>query len=461
MTKKIAVIGGGITGLSAGFYIQKLAADRRLPIEPVVFEASDHLGGKFDTLQRAGYVIERGPDSFLKRKPAALELVRHLGLGDHLVENQTGKSYILKDGRLHLIPAGSVMGVPGEFESFLSSDLLSVQGKARVLEEPFLDPMKAVGDQSVGAFFEERLGREIVDTIIAPLLSGVYGGNLDNLSLEATLPHFKAIAGKKESLLRAVHAQASGKKKSQFATLDNGLSALTAEIEKRLAGKIHASTPIRSLSEKRQKLILGTDHGEFEADAAILALPLSAAQILLPDLVPLQWAGILADSGMTTVSLAFDQSAVTIEQEGTGFVSAEKGAGKIAAATWTHLKWPHTVPAGKALLRIFFSHGSWDPQDLSDQQLAERAQNELNQIQGIAVQGKPEFAVVTHMPRSMPQYAVGHRSWLAELRHTLQQDHPRLKLAGMSYDGVGIPDVIRQGQEAAEELLTGLWDAHA
>lgn len=457
MKKTIAIIGGGMAGLSADFYVQKVSAENNLDVTPLILEATDHLGGKFDTLHRDGFVIERGPDSFLKRKTAAIDLARDLGLTEELVDNQTGKAYILYQGRLHLIPTGSVMGVPGDFLPLLETDLLSNEGKARVFEELLLPPMTPFDDQSVGAFFEQRVGKELVERVIAPLLSGVYGGDLYRLSLESTLPQFKRMAEQQQSLLQAVHGLASGKKTSQFATLRGGLSAFCTQIIERLQEKPLLNTAIQSIQAAGERVELRSAGRSFEADAVILAAPLDAAQKLLPDFAALHEQSSADDSGMTTVSLAFDQAAVQLANQGTGFVSSERGAGRLAAATWTHLKWPHTTPHGKALLRVFYSHeAQWDPQMLTDHELAEKACRDLNAIEGVTIHGGPDFHVVTHMPHSMPQYAVGHKQWLRALEVERSQRYSRIHLAGMAYDGVGIPDVIRQGRQAAEAAVESL-----
>lgn len=454
MTKIIAIIGGGIAGLSAAFYVQKLSEEKKLAVTPLVIEATDHLGGKFDTVHRDGFVIERGPDSFLKRKTAAIDLVHDLGLAEQLVDNQTGKAYILYQGHLHLIPTGSVMGVPGDFVPFLETNLLSNEGKARVFEEPLLPPMASFDDQSVGSFFEQRVGRELVERVIGPLLSGVYGGDLYRLSLESTLPQFKQMAMQHKSLLQAIHGLASGKKTSQFATLRGGLSTFCTRIAERLTSKPVIETAIESIQVNDNQLILRSADRIFEVDAAILTAPLVTAQKLLPEFASLRQQSSADDSGMTTISLAFDQSAVQLTNQGTGFVASERGAGRLSAATWTHLKWPHTTPRGKALLRVFYGHyADWDPQLATDQALTDKACHDLNAIEGVALSGTPEFSVVTHMPHSMPQYAVGHKRWLRTLEAERLRNYPQIQLAGMAYDGVGIPDVIRQGKQAAEAAV--------
>ncbi|RYM06170.1 protoporphyrinogen oxidase [Sporolactobacillus sp. THM7-7] len=455
--KEIVVVGGGITGLSAAYYLRETAEKRHLPLRISLFEASGRLGGKIATLKRDGFVIERGPDSFLKRKKAALELVHDLGLDDQLVDNRTGTSYILKKGCLYPIPEGSIMGLPGKFKPFLESNLLSLDGKAQVLEELAEPPSGSFDDLSVGDFFEKRFGREMVDNIIAPLLSGVYGGDLYRLSLAATLPQFKKIAERSDSLLRAIHGMALKKRTAQFATLKNGLSALVMRLAGELSGMCETDAPVRTIQRDaggKWRLTLSAGRKE-AADALILATPLETVQSFFPELGALRRPNAVPNTSMATIAMAFDKRAVTIDQDGTGFVAQKNEPLPIAAVTWTHLKWPHTTPDGKALLRTFI--GGFGREALlqeSDSALIDLSIKSLQSIKGIKIERKPDFSVVTRLERSMPQYTVGHISWLKTLKQSIRAINPKIRLAGMSFDGIGLPDCIRQGKEAAEDLIT-------
>ncbi|RYL95651.1 protoporphyrinogen oxidase [Sporolactobacillus sp. THM7-4] len=454
--KTIAVVGGGITGLSAAFYIRKTARERGLPVDLQLFEASGRLGGNIDTVRENGFVIERGPDSFLKRKPEALDLVRDLGLQDQLVENRTGQSYILKDGRLHLIPGGSVMGIPGELKPFLASDLLSLDGKARVLEELFTGRPDSFDDMSVGAFFERRFGREMVDSIIAPLLSGVYGGDLYRLSLASTLPQFKKIAEHSDSLLKAIHHRAPKKKTSQFATLKTGLSGLVDKLAEKLEGTYRLNAGVKAVRRNQDgSYRLFFQKGEaVSVDAVIFTVPLETVKSFFPEVEGWNRDNAAPDTSMATVAMAFDKSAVDMDQDGTGFVVSANEPISITAATWTHLKWPHTVPEGKALLRTFVGKPGHDELlDENDRTLVDLSLRDLNAIKGLTILHDPEFSIVTRLKKSMPQYEVGHRSWLNRLYEQMRRLHPFVRLAGMPYDGVGLPDCIRQGRQAAGEII--------
>lgn len=459
MGKKIAVIGGGITGLSAAYYLQKMAEDKKLPLDLALYEASDRLGGKIETEHREGFVIEKGPDSFLKRKPAALELVSDLGLSDSLVSNHTGKSYILKGGRLHIIPEGSVMGVPGQLKPFLDSGLLSDDGKARALDDLFLPALPPYEDMSVGDFFEKRLGHEMVESIITPLLSGVYGGNIYRLSLSATLPQFKDIEKKSRSLILGVNGKAPKKKSSQFATLRTGLGTLVDSLAARLGGLTKTGAGIVRIEKTPDRYQLDLSNGErVMADGVVLAIPHDGVERLFPDAGYLRRPQADPDTSVATVAMAFDRKDVKLSLEGTGFVVSRKEPASITAATWTHLKWPHTAPEGKALLRAFVGKpGDEAIVDESDGALIEASLRDLRNIDGIRIEKDPEFSIVTRLKHSMPQYAVGHLKWLQTLNENMSRQYPNVYPVGISYDGVGLPDCIRQGKSAAEKLVAGLF----
>ena len=199
--KKVVIIGGGITGLSAAFYMQKEAREKGLALDVLLVEASNRLGGKIQTVRRDGFIIERGPDSFLIRKKSIGILAKDLGIEDELVKNATGQAYIFVNGKLHPIPAGSVMGIPTKLGPFLKTELFSLSGKLRAAGDLVMPRSSTTGDQSLGSFFRRRLGGEVVENLIEPLLSGVYAGDIDHMSLKSTYPQFYEVEKKHRSLI--------------------------------------------------------------------------------------------------------------------------------------------------------------------------------------------------------------------------------------------------------------------
>lgn len=207
--KQVVVIGGGISGLTSAYYLQKKAAEKDIPLDVSLIEAGSRLGGKIETVKRDGFTIERGPDSFLERKESAGRLAREVGLGEELVPNGTGQSYILVNGRLHKMPAGSYMGIPTRIRPFLFSGLFTPAGKIRASMDLVKSKKTVEGDQSLGLFFRRRLGNQVVENLIEPLLSGIYAGDIDQLSLKATFPQFYEMEQEHGSLIKGLRRTTS------------------------------------------------------------------------------------------------------------------------------------------------------------------------------------------------------------------------------------------------------------
>ncbi|MTT30501.1 protoporphyrinogen oxidase [Terrilactibacillus sp. BCM23-1] len=454
----MAIIGGGITGLSAAFRLQKMMDETKEEVDVTIIEASNRFGGKIETLQREGFTIERGPDSFLKRKREALDLVEELGLSDQLVSNNLGKAYILKNRELHPIPEYSFMGVPSLLKPLLDSSLLSEDGKARALNDLFIPPYPPFDDMSVGDFFAGRLGQEMVDDIINPLLSGIYAGDLYKLSLRATLPQFIELEKRTGSLiLGAKQVLPKNKKKtSQFATLKNGLSSLVDRLVDAIRFPMLKNACVTRIEKMNGRYKIVLKNGEtLVADGIVFTLPHEKTQDILSDCPYLKQPNAEPCTSVGTVAMAFDAAQVTIQKEGTGFVASNKEPSAITAATYTHLKWPHTTPSGKALIRCYVGKkGDEAILDESDEIIIQNSLDNLKDV--VDIDGNPEFSVVTRLRESMPQYVVGHTQWLKQIEETLGHDYPHVYLAGASYDGVGLPDCIRQGNKAAKRLFNEL-----
>jgi len=454
---KVAIIGGGISGLSSAFYVKRLAREKGKDIEVALFEEATTLGGKIKTEHREGFVIERGPDSFVKRKPEALELIKYLGLEEDVVSNQTGQSYILKGDQLHPIPKGSVMGVPTNIRPLLDSELLSMDGKIRALNEPFIPPFPEFEDMSVGEFFKARFGEEVVDHIISPLLSGIYAGDIYKLSLQIALPQFIAIEKQYGGLIKGLSQTAPKKKTSQFATLRGGLRQLVDALEqvlKRDGVSVYTGTRVEAIEIGDQSYSLSLSNGGTAlADHVIFCVPHRITEALLPYVDYLHREHAAPDTSVATIAMTFNQEDVQVEHEGTGFVVSRQEPKTITASTWTHMKWAHVAPKDKAIIRCYVGKAGDDHMvDQSDEELVHIVLQDVKSV--MTIKEQPHFSVVTRWPQAMPQYAVGHRQWLATARQRLKLDYPNVHLAGASYDGVGIPDCIKQAKAVAEEIVT-------
>ncbi|MHA6260193.1 protoporphyrinogen oxidase [Sporosarcina sp. CAU 1771] len=465
--KKVVIVGGGITGLSAAFYLQKEAREKNLPLDVLLIEASNHLGGKIQTVRRDGFVIERGPDSFLIRKKSIGILAKELGIESELVKNATGQAYILLNRELHPIPEGSVMGIPTQVGPFMKSGLFSLAGKLRAAGDLFQPRSANDDDQSMGSFFRRRFGREVVENLIEPLFSGVYAGDIDKMSLQSTFPQFFEVEKKHRSLILGMMKTApkqlptkseSGiKKEGVFHTFRNGLSTLVEVMEEQLEpNTVMKSIKIDAINQPEpnsNKTILSLNDGrKIEADAVVMSIGHAGASRLFAPHGILRELGEIPTTSVATIALAYPEEAVKLEHEGTGFLVSRSSDYSITACTWTHRKWPTSTPDGKVLIRAFVGRvGDEAIVDLPDAEIEKIVQSDLNNILGI--QAKPDFSIITRFKEDRPQYRVGHKQLIEAARQELKSKFPSVKLAGASYEGVGLPDCVNQGKAAVDEIL--------
>ncbi|GGF15883.1 protoporphyrinogen oxidase [Halobacillus andaensis] len=460
--KKVVIAGGGISGLTAAYYLQKEIREKQLPIDVQLYEASNHLGGKIDTVKRDGFTIERGPDSFLERKKSATRLAREVGLEDKLVPNGTGQAYILVKDKLHKMPSGSFMGIPTRIRPFLFSSLFTPAGKVRAALDLVKSKQPIEGDQSLGLFFRRRLGNQVVDNLIEPLLSGIYAGDIDDLSLQATFPNFYQLEQEHGSLIKGLRKTVpkppkNKPKPSMFRTFEDGLQSLVDAIEGQLKPEsIHKNVGIDHIEKKSEGYhVLLSDGSVEKADAVIAAVPYFAAQRMLSQYDFMDTLKELKATSVANVAMAFDASAIKKDVDGTGFVVSRNSRFRITACTWTHKKWPHSTPEGKVMLRCYVGKpNDQEVVDLSDEEITEIALHDLNQIMKISDQ--PEFSIVTRWYDSMPQYTVGHKDRIRQVTEQMNRQLPGVYLAGASYEGIGLPDCIDQGEAAVEQVLEHL-----
>ncbi|MED4585494.1 protoporphyrinogen oxidase [Brevibacillus choshinensis] len=455
----ITIVGGGITGLTAAFYLQKEMEAKGLPIRFELLEEKDRLGGKIKTWRHEGFVIEQGPDSFLERKTSAAQLAKDLGLEQELVRNSTGQAYIWHHDRLMPIPEGAVMGVPTKLMPFVTSELISWPGKIRAAADLFLPASKENGDISVGDFFRRRLGDEVIENLIQPLLSGVYSGDIDNLSLLASFPQFAQMEKQHRSLILAMkhsrpQSKVQGKPKGIFLTLKNGLETLVEGVESQLPANVfRKNTGVQELIKRESGgYTLVTKDGErIETDAVLFTVPHAVAEPLLRPYTSVPSLPEAKPHMVATISMAFPEAAVDLRLEGTGYIVPRNSGAKITACTWAHRKWPHTTPAGKALLRCFVGKAKEQSfMQLTDEEIVEVAMRDLHKT--MTLRQEPDFYRVTRLQNAIP-YVVGHQAWAQDVSEKVGASLPGVILAGASYGGVGVPDCIDQGKKAVSQLI--------
>ncbi|HLS66205.1 MAG TPA: protoporphyrinogen oxidase [Pseudogracilibacillus sp.] len=459
--KKLLVIGGGITGLAAAYYAKEKIREKNLPYKVKLVEASEKLGGKIETTHRDGFTIERGPDSFLARKQPAVDLIEQLGLQDELVRNATGLSYILVKNKLHKIPPGSFMGVPVEARPFVFSRLFSLRGKLRATGDYIIPKSKEHGDQSLGKFFRRRFGDELVEHLIEPLLSGIYSGDVDEMSLQATFPNFYALEQKHGSLIRGLQKampKRSKKKQQQgaFYALKGGFQSLVDALEKELQHHVTKGIAVDHIEKKDHYYhVLYSDGTVDKIDTMIVTTPHTSLEHMFSKYDGVKELKTIPTTSVANVALAFDEQSLRKDIDGTGFVVSRKSDFRITACTWTHRKWPHTTPKGQVLLRSYV--GGADDREaayLTDEELVDIVLRDLRKIMNIT--GSPNFSVITRFQKAMPQYVVGHLERVEKVESYLQENLPGVYLAGASYRGVGVPDCIAQGKKAVTEAISFL-----
>lgn len=456
--KRIVIVGGGITGLTAAYTLQQKIDEENLPYYITLIER-ERLGGKFETIHRDGFVIERGADSFLERKTPAIRLAKKLGLEDELVRNSTGQAYILVRDTLHKMPKGSFMGVPTELEAFFETDLLTEAGKERVKQDLTLPKTDIKGDQSLGQFFRYRFGDELVENLIEPLLAGVYSSDLDQMSLFATFPNFYNLEQKYGSLIKGLQQTRerpkadTGKKAGQFLSFKNGLMTLIHALEDAIKADVEiVYDQVTQVRHKENGYQIECQEGAFQADVVMMTTPHTVLPKVFSEYDFFEPLYDMPSNSVANVVLAFDESAIDQSLEGTGFVVSRNSDYRITACTWTHRKWQTTTPEGKVLLRAYVGKPTdQEVVQLTDDEIVDIVLENLSSVMQIT--GNPEFTVVTRWEKLMPQYTVGHTERIETLRSHVAKQLPGVFLAGSSFEGVGIPDCIAQAEKMVEATL--------
>jgi oxygen-dependent protoporphyrinogen oxidase len=469
----VVVVGGGITGLAAAHALAQDPRARALNLSWTLVEREARLGGKLRTEHVHGCLVEAGPDSFLAAKPAAADLCRALGLGDRLIGTLPGRAvYMAHRARLHPLPDGLAMGVPGRALPVLRTALLSPAEKLRLGLDLVLPRGQINGDESVGALIRRRLGRAAVDRLAGPLLAGIYAGDADQLSARATFPHLLEWEASHRSLIVAALAQRrrAGSQRTGASPLFLSLVGGVEELVRALAaslGNDHilpgrtATRITRRADAGRSPYVVKLDDGRrLDADAVLLATPAFAAADLLDPLAPAAAAELrkIPYASTAAVTLGYRRSAVLSALDGHGFVVAHGEPLQITACTWTSSKWPHRAPPEIALLRCYLGAAGRDAiVDEEDDHLIRTVRADLRAT--MRLDAEPVFSVVSRWRRAMPQYLPGHLDRLAAIAAAMRA-LPRVALAGAGYRGIGIPDCIRQGREAAGQLVDALAASH-
>ena len=460
--KRIAIVGGGISGLAAAFALEerRRAGDS---LEYAVYESGPRFGGVLATDQVDGCLVEAGPDSFLTEKPWAADLCRRLGIEDQLIGSNDGgrKTYILVKGKLTPMPDGLMFMVPTRLAPTLLSTLFSPATKFRMMREWRFSPRPSRNDESVAALVDRHYGAEMVERLADPLLSGVYGGEAAQLSVRAVLPRFVEMESKYGSLGRGMLAARKNVKTVQsalpiFSSLKGGMQQLAEALVARLpVDVLRVISRVQAVQKQDRGWVVSAGYASDQFDAVIVATSATAAAPLF-EITSAELASELKAipySSSMTVALGFDNEVRATLPAGFGFLVPRSEGKRMLAATFVHNKFSHRAPEDRALIRCFLG-GTRDEAvlQLPDDEILGIVREELRQILGL--NAEPVFTRIYRWKGAMAQYIVGHLERLQRIE-SLAKQLPGLALAGNAYRGIGVPDCVRSGEEAAQQVLAG------
>jgi oxygen-dependent protoporphyrinogen oxidase len=482
-SKRIVIVGGGITGLSAAYSAVARARELGRAVAVTVLEDSARFGGNLLTERTDGFLLDAGPDSWVVTKPQATALARELGLEHALIGTNpaTRRYYIAWGNRLHAVPEGLVLGVPTRVGPLIRTSLFSWAGKARMAVEPFVRARRFEGDadESIAQFAARRLGHEAAERLVAPLLGGISAGDASDISVRAAFPQLVAMEQTRGSLVlgmlaarrerahapRAMPEQAGISRDiargGAFVSLRGGVGELVSALVDTLRARgvlLRPDAPLTAMTraEGAAGWTLDVARGErLAADAVLLAIPAGAAARVLPAAADGDLrAGLatIAYGSTATVFLGYARKDVAHPLDGVGFVVPRAMGRSILAGTWVSSKWDDRAPEGSVLLRVFV--GGPRGEELAaggDDALERVARSELLSLMGL--DAEPTLVRVFRFPRASAQMRVGHLARMRSVHERLERAAPGVRIAGGGYDGVGIPDCIRQGQEAGRALV--------
>ena len=533
----VTIVGGGLTGLTAAYYLGHAKPDWNI----ILYEQAPRFGGKIQTQRVDDFVVELGPDSYLGRKTEMTDLIYDLGLGDTLVSNETGQAFVYDKGSIHPIPGGSIMGIPTEMMPFVKATLISWPGKLRAGLDYFKKPyqLDKNGDVSIGHFFKYHLGQEMMDKLIEPLLAGIYGGDIYKISLLSTFPHFIQVEQKYGNMVKGMMAAKMGHSKAgvtkaakgavaegdvpragkgtmtdrqfesheakstkaqadmvsrkgtaaqsgMFRQLTGGLeSVITAIVEAMPSNvSLHTSALVSDIRYTDGQYVLDIVKQDFEdcncngqlishecsdvesslvkettgnsvtahTDQVIICTPPATYNQWFKDDEGFDFLRSMEQSSCAIAIMAFDKATFNGDLKGSGLLITRNTDTPLTACTILNQKWPQTTPDDKIVLRVFIGKPGNDVvEHLNDEELSELAVKEIQRIMSFSTQ--PEWVRINRLIHCMPQYNVGHRAGITAVRKHVAENYPNLHLIGTPFDGIGIPDGVKQAKELIQSIV--------
>ncbi|MDE0481030.1 MAG: protoporphyrinogen oxidase [Candidatus Poribacteria bacterium] len=471
--KRAIVIGGGITGLAAAYRLKCEAENRGIPLEIILLEASSRVGGVIQTEHRDGFIIEHGPDAFISTKPWAKALCEELGIADKLIGTnpKVRRSFVIRKGKLLPVPEGFYMMAPGSFGPFLKSPIFSWRGKFRIVLDLFISRRDNIDDESVADFVRRRLGTEAFERMAQPMIGGIYTSDAENLSLKATFPRFLEMEREHGSIIKALLAQkrkaaqtsrdTSGPRYSLFLSFEDGMQTLVDTLAESFSGCIRFLSRVNTIQQKESGkgwLVCLEDGKVLETDLLCLALPAPQTSKILSGVSPslAEKLSTIPYTSSATVNLAFRREDIPHPLNGMGFVVPVTEQLNLVGCSFSSVKFENRVPADHVLLRAFVGGNTFEGKvngNLTQNDLVSTALKDVSNLLGI--KKEPLFSVVSEHSQAMAQYLVGHQKLVQEIEK-LTKDLPGLVLAGNAYHGIGIPDCIHSGEQAALTLLDAI-----
>jgi len=470
--KQAIVVGGGITGLAAAYRLKREAEKREIPLDITLLEANDRVGGVIHTEHRDGFIIEHGPDAFISTKPWAKALCEELGIDDKLIGTnpKVRRSFVVRKGKLIPVPEGFYMMAPGSFVPFLKSPIFSLRGKLRIALDLFISRQSDIEDESVADFVRRRLGTEAFERMAQPMIGGIYTSDAEDLSLKSTFPRFLEMEQEHGSIIKALLIQkrktaqtsrdTSGPRYSLFLSFVDGMQTLVDSLEENLSKCIRLGCRVTTIQKKEHQVgwRVCLDNDEvLETDLLCIALPAPQTSKVLSEVSPFlsEKLSNIPYTSSATVNLAFRREDVMHPLNGMGFVVPMKEQLSLIGCSFSSVKFENRAPTNHVLLRAFVSENA------SNYKRAANNNTKLNDItssalidvsQLLGITNPPIFSIVSQHSQSMAQYQVGHEKLVEEVDERVK-DLPSLALAGNAYHGIGIPDCINSGEQAARTLL--------
>lgn len=459
--KTVVVVGGGITGLCTMHYLKRQMIENDIEVRLILVEKNAYLGGKIHSEYDAGFIMETGADSIVARHPGVLELVKELDFESELAYNETGISYIHTNNELHAIPVGSTFGIPMNAESLMASTLVSEEGKQRALQDLELPNTNFTKESSIGTFLEYFLGEELVRTQIAPVLAGVYSGDLYQLSLASTLPYLVDYKNEYGSIIKGFEANREQFEKAankKFISFQKGLSAIIDRLEQLLPEVMFKkNTTTKQIKKIGTQYEVVLQDETITADVVVLAVPNDAVKQLVNDEQLNTQLQKFTTASALTMYVGFDVPDSVLPADGTGFIVSHNSDLVCNASTWTSRKWKHTSEQGNLLVRLFYKNINPRYEELavmSDEQLTKVALEDIRLSLG--VEAEPKVVNVTKWIDQMPRYDLAHNEALNIVVKDLEARYPNLLLAGCSYFGVGIGACIQNGKKTAQQIIDAI-----